>query len=79
MEAKIFKENASKGTYFVEIDGWAPVVIALQAEMSHADLSEVTWMVFIHVCAVVVLWSELYISKGVADSASWVADRSWRK
>lgn len=42
-------------TYLVEVDDWLPEVVLLLVEVSHTDLSEVTWMVFIHVGSVVVL------------------------
>lgn len=41
--------------YLVEVDHWLPEVVALLVEVSHSDLSEVTWMVFVHVRSVVVL------------------------
>lgn len=43
------------GTYLVEVDDWLPEVVLLLVEVSHTNLSEVTWMVLIHVGSVVVL------------------------
>ena len=42
-------------TYLIEIDDWLPEVVALLVEISHTDLSEVTWMVLIHVGSVMML------------------------
>ena len=42
-------------TYLVQVDNWLPEVVALLVEVSHTDLSEVTWMVLIHVGSVVML------------------------
>lgn len=44
-----------KSTYLVQVDNWLPEVVALLVEVSHTDLSEVTRMVFVHVCSVVML------------------------
>lgn len=41
--------------YLIEVDYGVPLVVPLQVEVAHTDLSEVTGMVFIDVDAVVVL------------------------
>jgi hypothetical protein len=41
--------------YLIEIDDRLPKVISLPVEISHSDLSKVTWMVLVHVCSVVML------------------------
>jgi hypothetical protein len=41
--------------HLVKVDDWLPEVVSLLVEVSHSDLSEVTWMVLIHVRSVVVL------------------------
>lgn len=43
------------GFYLVEVDYGVPLVVSLQVEVAHADLSEVAGMVFVDVRAVVVL------------------------
>lgn len=42
-------------TYLIQVDDWLPEVVALLVEVSHTDLSEVTWMVLVHVGSVVML------------------------
>jgi hypothetical protein len=42
-------------TDLVEVYDWLPEVIGLLVEVPHADLSEVTRMVFIHVGSVMML------------------------
>jgi hypothetical protein len=42
-------------TYLIQVDDWLPEVVALLVEVSHTDLSEVTRMVLIHICSVVML------------------------
>lgn len=41
--------------YLVEVDDWLPEVVLLLVEVSHTNLSEVTWMVLVQVGTVVVL------------------------
>lgn len=41
--------------YLVDVDGRFPLVISQQVEAAHTDLTEVTGMVLVDVCAVVVL------------------------
>jgi len=45
----------NEGPELVQVDDWLPEVVALLVEVSHTNLSEVTWMVFIHVGSVVML------------------------
>lgn len=42
--------------YLVEVDGRLPVVVALEVEVSHTNLTEVTRVVFVEVSTVVVLY-----------------------
>jgi hypothetical protein len=39
----------------VQIEDWLPEVVCLTMEVSHADLAEITWVVFVHVYTVMVL------------------------
>ena len=39
----------------VQVEDWLPEVVSLTVEVSHADLAEITRVVFVHVCAMVVL------------------------
>lgn len=48
--------------YLVEVDGGLPVVVALEVEVSHTNLTEVTRMVLVEVSTVVVLSKQLAIS-----------------
>jgi hypothetical protein len=48
---KRFQESAD----LVQIEDWLPEVVCLTMEVSHADLAEITWVVFVHVCTVMVL------------------------
>ena len=41
--------------YLVEVDDWLPEVVLLLVEISHTNLSEVTWMVLVQVGTVMVL------------------------
>ena len=41
--------------YLVEVDDWLPEVVLLLVEVSHTNLSEVTWMVLVQVGTVMVL------------------------
>lgn len=43
--------------YLIEVDDWLPEVVLLLVEISHTNLSEVTWMVLVQVGTVVVLTS----------------------
>jgi hypothetical protein len=47
--------DGSNWTYLIQVDNWLPEVVALLVEISHTDLSEVTWMVLVHVGSVVML------------------------
>jgi len=47
--------NWDEGPKLVKVDDWLPEVVLLLVEVSHTDLSEVTWMVLVHVGSVVVL------------------------
>ena len=42
-------------SYLVEVDDRLPEMVSLQVEISHSDLSKVTWMVFVQVRSVVML------------------------
>ncbi len=42
-------------TYLVNVDCRVPLVISQQVEVPHTDLTEVTRMVLVEICAVVVL------------------------
>lgn len=41
--------------YLVNVDCRVPLVISQQVEVSHTDLTEVTRMVLVEICAVVML------------------------
>jgi len=43
----------------IEVDDWAPEEVVVLVEVPHTDLSEVTQMVLIEVCPVVVLTTGL--------------------
>ena len=45
----------NKGPQLINVDGWAPLGVSLQVEVSHTDLTEVTWMELIHQDSVMVL------------------------
>ena len=46
---------ADQGPHLVDVDGGASVLVPLQVEMTHANLSEVSGMVFVEVDPVVML------------------------
>lgn len=49
----------------LQVDLWLPEVVSLLVEVSHTNLSEVTWMVLVHVGSVVVLTTSLTTSTRV--------------
>lgn len=51
--------------HLVKVDDWLPEVVALLVEVPHSDLSEVTWMVLVHVRSVVVLSTSKTTSTGM--------------
>ncbi len=51
--------------YLVEVDDWLPEVVLLLVEISHTNLSEVTWMVLVHVGTVMMLTSSKTTSTGI--------------
>ena len=66
--------SAARGvdkTYLIEIDNRLPEMVALLVEISHTDLSEVTWMVLIHVGTVVMLSSCQTTSTGMLSVLSY--------
>jgi len=48
---------SNKGPNLVQVDDWAEVLVLVQVEVTHTDLSKVTWMVFIKHDSVVMLSS----------------------
>jgi len=58
-------------TYLVQVDNWLPEMVALLVEVSHTDLSEVTWMVLIHVGSVVMLTTGKTTSTGMLAVLSY--------
>jgi sulfur relay (sulfurtransferase) DsrC/TusE family protein len=68
-----FASNDSSGdrTYLVEVDDWLPEVVLLLVEVSHTDLSEVTWMVLVHVRSVVMLTTSKTTSTGMLAVLSY--------
>jgi hypothetical protein len=65
--------SIEKITYLVEVDNWLPEVVALLVKVSHTDLSEVTWMVLIHVGSVVMLSTSKTSSTGMLAVLSYTA------
>lgn len=61
-------------TDLVQVDGWLPEVVTLLVEVSHTDLSEVTWMVFIHVGSVVVLTTSETTTTGMLAAMRLLAN-----
>jgi len=45
--------------YLIDVDGWAVISISSEMEMSHSDLTEVTWMVLVKIDSVMVLTTGL--------------------
>jgi hypothetical protein len=58
-------------SYLVKVDDWLPEVVLLFVEISHSDLSEVTWMVLIHVGSVVVLTTSKTTTTGMLAVLSY--------
>jgi len=58
-------------TYLVQVDNWLPEVVALLVEVSHTDLSEVTWMVLIHIGSVVMLSTSKTTTTGMLAVLSY--------
>ena len=58
----------ARNIYLVEVDGGLPVVVALEVEVSHTNLTEVTRMVLVEVSTVVVLFNMLAISSSLCVS-----------
>ena len=48
---------SDEGPDLVQVDDWAEVLVLVQVEVTHTNLSEVTWMVFIEHDSVVMLSS----------------------
>jgi hypothetical protein len=51
--------------YLVKVDDWLPEVVSLLVEISHSDLSKVTWMVLVHVRSVVMLTTSKTTTTGM--------------
>lgn len=49
----------------VQVDLWLPEVVSLLVEVSHTDLTEVTWMVLVHVGSVVLQTTGLTTTTGM--------------
>lgn len=45
---------ADQGPQFVQSDGWAELVVAVQVEIAHTQFTEITGMVFVEVDAMMV-------------------------
>ena len=58
-------------TYLIEIDDRLPEVVALLVEIPHTNLSEVTWMVLIHVGSVMMLSTCQTTSTGMLSVLSY--------
>jgi hypothetical protein len=58
-------------SYLVEVDGGLPVVVSQHVKVSHTDLTEVTGMVFIHVCSVVMLTTSKTTTTGMLAVLSY--------
>ena len=52
-------------THLVEVDDWLPESVLHLVEVSHTDFTEVTRMVLVHVCAVVVLTTSKTTTTGM--------------
>jgi len=63
--------GGDEGPELVEVDNRLPEEIALLVEVPHTDLSEVTWMVFIHVGSVMMLSTSKTSSTGMLAMLSY--------
>lgn len=58
-------------TYLIKVDNRLPEVVALLMEIPHSDLSEVTRMVLVHVCSVVMLSTSQTSTTGMLAMLSY--------
>jgi hypothetical protein len=60
-------------SYLVKVDDWLPEVVLLLVEVPHTDLSEVTWMVLVHVGSVVMLTTSKTTTTGMLAVLSYTS------
>lgn len=63
-------------SHLVEVDDRLPELVLQLVEVSHSDLSEVTWMVLVHVGTVVVLTTSKTATTGVLAVLSYTTATS---